>query len=193
VKIRRAGPFIFSEVGIEIEKSLDVNRGHEISHRVVREVRSQLPQVESLTVHIEPFIPSERKVMIPLESNEKLLSKVSSHFGRANFFAFVELSEYAPKAYHVRENSFKGKKVRAGLAVVNRFIQEEEVDTVIVREIGEIGFHTLRDHYIEIYRTEEGNVEESLAKLLSGSLTRLEGPTHGSEEGISAEQDESAG
>jgi len=193
VRIRRAGPFIFGDVGIEVERSLDVNRGHEISHRVVREVRARLPQVESLTVHIEPFIPSERKVMMPVESSEGLLSRISPHFGRAGFFAFVELSGDVVEGFYIRENPFRGKRVRAGLAVVNRFIEEGRVDTVIVREIGEIGFHTLSDHYIDIYRAEGNTVKEVLQKLISGSLPRLEEPTHGSEEGISADQDGSKG
>jgi len=182
LKVRRAGPFWFGEVSIEVGRTVDVTRGHQISHQVVDRLKESFPHVDSFTVHIEPFQSQRRTVMIPLEDQSGLSSHLANHFGRASYFAVVRLEGGDVLQTHVFINPFRNREIRAGLAVVNDFVEREGVDTLIVRELGEIGFHTLRDKYVEIYKALDGSGHENLAALTASQLTPLVAPTHRSDE-----------
>ncbi len=61
VAVRQAGPFYFGELHLKIAGNTHVSTAHSISHEVEQAVRRQIPQVEALTVHIEPSVKSEEK------------------------------------------------------------------------------------------------------------------------------------
>ena len=48
------------------------------------------------------------------------------------------------------------------------------MDVLIIKEIGEISFHTLRDNLIDVYKAVDNDVNSTIEKLLSGRLERLE-------------------
>ena len=180
VRLRRAGPFCFGIAHIRVRKTLDVARAHEVAHEVVRAVRKTIPQIEMLTVHLEPFHPEQQRVMVPADDN-RLEAAVSEHFGRAKFFVFVTVSTdgIGPKEW--LENSFRNKPARAGLSVIKEMLKNQHIDAVLTREIGEIAFHTLRDHYVDIYAVPPATIDEALAFFTQKKLAILPKPTHASE------------
>jgi len=89
----------------------------------------------------------------------------------------AEIEDYA-----VEPNAFRQKVVRAGLAVIRSFVKERELDAVLVREIGEIAFHGLRDEFVDLHRAPEGSAAEALEAFARGKLEVLPEPTHTSEE-----------
>ena len=64
---------------------------------------------------------------------------------------------------------------------LKEILKSRNVDAVLTRQIGEIAFHTLRDHYVDIYAAPEGTVRDALAKFAGNDLPALTKPTHPSE------------
>jgi len=180
VRLRRSGPVRFGVAHIHLRKSIDVSRGHEVAHEVVRRVKEAIPEIEMLTVHLEPFRPVTQVVAVPAEGNAAEAG-ISDHFGRARFFAVAGVSGGNTTIDDFAENTVRDKAARAGLAAVKEILQEHGVDVVITREIGEIAFHTLRDSYIEVYSAPSGTVRDALDRFARGELTVLAKPTHASE------------
>ena len=188
VRLRRAGPFLFGMAHIHVQKSTDVARGHQVAHGVVQAVRGALPQVEMLTVHLEPYEPEQQTVMVPADG-EGLDAAVSEHFGRAQCFLFATVSPQGVEQVECIDNAFRGKKARAALAVIKDALAARGIDAVVTREMGEIAFHTLRDHYVDIYAAPAGSVEDALAQLDDHSLEALAEPTHASEAAAAPDND----
>jgi len=185
VKLRQAGPFYFGEVNIQIDKKADVERGHQIAHDAVRRVKEKFPFIEAITVHIEPYRPILWKVMLPVvEKKEDIENRISTHFARTPFFLIIEMKGKNIRSLKVIKNTFRNKKIRTALSVVNDLVNIEKIDAVVVKEIGEIAFHSLRDSFIEIYRTEEEKVNETIKKLIEKKLPVLIAPTHLSDEKV---------
>ena len=78
-------------------------------------------------------------------------------------------------------NPARREQARAGLAAIKQLFEKNSADAVIIREIGEIAFHALRDYYVEIFATPEGMLCEVLDDFARGALPPLSGPTHVSE------------
>jgi len=180
VKLRRAGPFMFGIAQIAVRKSTDVNRAHEAAERVEAAVRVELPQVESLTVHVEPYRPDVQTVMVPVVE-PRLDAAVSEHFGRAQHFLFAKISGRGIEDTGFVPNTSRAKSARAGLAAIKDALRDRSVDTVLTRQIGEIAFHALRENYVETYSAPAGTAEAALKRFADGSLRPMTSPSHTSE------------
>jgi predicted Fe-Mo cluster-binding NifX family protein len=180
VQLRRAGLFWFGIARVQLRRSVDITRGHDIAHQVVRAVREAIPRIESLTVHLEPFLPEELRVLVPVDG-DSAVARSSDHFGRASFFALATLSGENIKNLEFIKNAARDKPARAGLTAIKHIFQKNRVDVVITREIGEIAYHALRSYYVEIYGAPEAPLEEVLRRFAGGALALLPGPTHASE------------
>jgi len=180
VQLRQAGLFWFGIARIQLRRSVDITRGHEIAHKVAQAVRASIPRVESLTIHLEPYAPEELHVLVPVAEAE-LEAPLSEHFGRARFFAFATLAGERVKHVEFMENPARGHQARAGLAAIKQLFEKNSADAVLTREIGEIAFHALRDYYVEIHAAPKGTLQNALHGFLRGVLPKLTAPTHTSE------------
>jgi len=52
--IRKAGHNLFVDIHVQVDPQMTVVRAHDIAHRVKDQVKSALPQVKDVLVHIEP-------------------------------------------------------------------------------------------------------------------------------------------
>jgi len=52
--VRKMGYHFFAEMHVEVEPQMTVQRAHQIAHQVKDKVRTQLPSVRDVLVHIEP-------------------------------------------------------------------------------------------------------------------------------------------
>jgi len=180
LKIRQSGPFLFGEVHISVDPVIDVERAHDISEHLEQEAKKAFPQLEFLTVHIEPYKGEIKKVLIPTSSEGGLNAKVEQHFGRAPAFTIVYLNKGKIISYETIKNPFLKKPERAGLAAAKE-LTKYGIDALIVKRIGEISFHTLKGHFIDIYNSKGDTVKEVIDNLLNGKLALLVAPTHSSE------------
>ena len=60
--VRKAGHLFFVEMHVEVDPQMTVLRSHEIAHDVKDRIRTRMPEVSDVLVHIEPLnIPAQRK------------------------------------------------------------------------------------------------------------------------------------
>ena len=180
VRLRRAGPFCFGIAHIQMRKSVDVTRAHDVAHQVAQSVRETLPEIENLTVHLEPFHPEQQTLMVPADG-DGLDARVSKHFARAEFFLFAEVSPEGVTQTEWVENAFRTGQARTALDVIRDTLESRAVDAVLTHEIGEIAFHALRDAYVEVYAAPDGTVESALMEFAQHKLPLLAKPTHASQ------------
>ena len=176
LKLRKSGPFIFGEAKIKVKKFVPVEKVHEITDDIERKIKNEISQVDSFLLHPEPFKEKEQKIALPVDNKENKNSKISATLSRANFFAFLKVKEKNIESIEFKENPYKEKKIRAGLAVGN-FLLKEKIDVLITKEIGPISLHFLRDNFIEIYQTKENTISKTLQKFFEGKLKILKKAT----------------
>lgn len=180
LRLRQSGPFQFGEASLEVSKALDVKRAHEIADNIEDSIKKIFPQIESFSVHIEPYQKTDVKILIPITSDKGLDSEPMGHFGRADKFLFVRISNKRIKTHYVKQNPYKDKDVRAGLAAA-KDVLDENIDAIVLEKIGEISFHTLRDGLVDIYHLKGSTAKEVLDNFIGGRLEILEKPTHDSD------------
>lgn len=161
LKLRRSGPYIFGEAKVKIRRFVDVGRAHEISESIENKIKNKIDQIDSFTIHIEPYKARIQKLVIPIQNKDALNSKIMDHFGRANHFIFITLEEGEVQSHYTRDNPHKMRKVRAGLSAAHEVLREK-VDVLITRQIGEISIHALRDHLVDVYLTRRRIVKNAI-------------------------------
>jgi len=178
LKLRKAGPFIFGEVKVKIRKCVDVKRAHEIADNIENNIKVKVEEIDSFTVHVEPYEAEEQKLVIPIKQDKGLDSEIMDQFGRANYFIFVAIDKKKGevKFTKVKENPHKKELAKAGFGAVN-FIVKEKIDALITREMGGISFHTLRDHLVDVYKAEGKTVRKVVDKFMKNELEHLGQPT----------------
>jgi len=176
LKLRQAGPFIFGEVKIKVKKFIGVSRAHDIAEKIEKRVKEEVGQIESLSIHVEPYTPKTLKVAVPTVEDKGLDSRTIGHFGRANYFVFVTLKNGKVESFYVKRNPFLKEKSRAGLMAAHEIVKEK-TDFLLTRHIGEISFHTLRDRLVDVHLTKAKTVREALQEFVEGKTEHLEKPT----------------
>ena len=176
LRLRKSGPFIFGETKVGIRRFLDVERAHEIADNIEREIKKKVAQVDSFTVHIEPFKSNFHHLVIPVGDKKGFGALLSNHFGRAPYFLFVNLKGKEIKGYYFIKNLYKSKSIRAGLAV-SKLIAKQKSEILITKEIGEISFHALRDNLIDVYWTGGKTAKEVIDQFIKGKLNKLKKAT----------------
>ncbi len=179
LKCRRAGPFIFGEVDVKVWKNVDVKRAHEIAENLESTIKEEIEEVASLTIHVEPSEVKEQKIVVPISEDRGLDSDVSEKFGRAYAFIFVliDRKNNSIQSSRVILNPYKTREVHAGFNAAEFLVEDEQIDVLATKEIGEVSFHTLRSHLVDIVKTEEGTVRATLDKFLNDKLPLLTQPT----------------
>jgi len=176
LKVRKAGPYIFGEVKIKIRKFVKVEKAHEIADSIEQKIQKKEKQIESFTIHIEPFKEEKQKIAIPVKEKNGLKSKVMPQLARANYFLFMTVNKKKILHHYAKKNPYKGKKVRAGVAVTN-FLLKEKIDVLVTKEAGKIMFHTLRDNLVDVFKTEGKTAKDIGERFIAGKLKRLTRPT----------------
>jgi cation diffusion facilitator family transporter len=84
---RNAGRYRFleAEVGLRVQA---LEKAHQVSHAIETAIRSHVPHVERIVVHVEPVQKPVRRVAVPLADRT---GTVSGHFGTAPYFALAEI------------------------------------------------------------------------------------------------------
>ena len=172
LRLRRAGPFVFGEVKVGVRKLIDVGQAHQIADDIERRVKKKIPQIDSFIVHIEPFESNFHHLVIPVLSKNGLEAEISPHLAHAPYLLFVNLEGNRLRSFYVLKNPYQKRKVRAGLAVA-KLIVKQKSDVLIVRQVGEIALHALRDNLLDIYRTRVKLARQAVEKFSRGELKEI--------------------
>ncbi len=168
LKLRKAGPFVFGEVKVLLDGSMNVDTAHEIADEIEEKVK-KIEGIDDFIIHIEPYEVLKKKIAIPVENG-----MIANKFGRASYFIIFEVYGGKWKKIKKIENKYKKKNVRAGLAVAKELI-DEGINEIITKEIGEIAYHALKDGNVKIYYG-NGSIEEIIEKYKRGELHILKKP-----------------
>ncbi|MCD6414036.1 MAG: cation diffusion facilitator family transporter [Candidatus Diapherotrites archaeon] len=175
LRLRKSGAVVFGEVVIKVESSIDVYRAHAIADEIEGKIKREFKEIGFFTVHVEPFKRTKQLLVVPVGEGS-LDSKVTNNFARASYFVFAEVKKNKLVKTWVKENKFKQKEVRAGLSV-SHWLLEKRVTAIVTKQIGEISFHTLRDHLVEVYEVNGDTAREVINNFISGKVKPLEKPT----------------
>lgn len=181
IRIRRTGLFCMGELTIGVERKLSVDQAHMLSEAVEKEIKDQIPRIESLVIHIEPIEEADHTVSLPVKEDRGLESNVSEHFGEAPYFIFVQYHDNEIKEWKTKKNPSLDMEKKKGIAITE-MLQDEGASVLITGSIGEGPFHILRDSFIQVYQlSSEVTVEKALEMFMNGSLRRYRDPSESRE------------
>ncbi len=101
------------------------------------------------------------KIAVPLLNNSGLSSKISPHFGRAPYFALIEVR--GGKLYDVKivENPWKEHSP----GEIPNWLSEQGIELVIACNIGPRAINFFRQLGIEVTKGQCGTLQEALGAL----------------------------
>jgi len=178
LKLRKAGPFAFGEITIKVRKHLNVEEAHEISDVLEERIKEEVPQIEKITVHVEPYEESRQIIAVPVSEDSGLESGVSEHFARAKGFviAFVDLRSKKIISWEYAKNPHLEKKVRAGLATAKWLVRNYRINAVLTKEMGEIAYSTLKSSLVDVYLAKGKNAKQALLAFARGYAKKFTKP-----------------
>lgn len=56
-RVRKSGSFYFTEIHVQVDPTCSVKVGHDIAHQVKSRLASEMPNLQEVVVHIEPYTP----------------------------------------------------------------------------------------------------------------------------------------
>jgi cation diffusion facilitator family transporter len=151
LKVRRSGPFLFAEMHVEVDSTMQVAKADMVSDAIEEKVRESINSVDSFLIHAEPMKKNVRRIAIPIEQNDGLNSKISSHFGKSPKFLLIDQAENAPTSWFVVANPGAKTNKKRGIEAAHVLI-EYGADVVLADEVGEGPYHVLRDNSIQILK-----------------------------------------
>lgn len=173
IKLRKSGSFIFGEATVGVSGFLDVKRAHEITDRIEKKLKEEVSHLDMFTVHIEPAKVEKIRICVPISEKNGLESRISEYFGRSPYYVLIDVEKGQIKNHTMKDNPYSKKETRAGLGLSN-LLAKDKVNVLIAKRVGEISFHTLRDHFVEIYTARGHIVKGALESFLKESLERME-------------------
>ncbi len=167
LKARGSGKFIFVE--LEIETNLrDLERAHLLSDKIEENIKSELKNVDKVIIHIEPVEKEFIRYAVPCTENNGLRSKVSMHFGGAEYFCIFDIKTEDGELTDMRfiKNPFIALEKRKGLKAAELLVASE-IDKLVTKEsiAKKSPFYVLEDAYVESDVTDADTIGEVVDNL----------------------------
>ena len=176
IRLRKSGPVSFGEMHVEMQEDLPLDKAHAISEEVEEKIRKRFQDVESITIHIGISHKEKTKIGIPILEDKGLESMTSPHFGGAKLFAFVDTEKGQITSFFAKINEAANLTRKKGI-VAAQFLVDEDVDVVLVGDLGEGPFHRLRENMVQIYHLNEPvKIEDAVRLLSQNKLERMMSP-----------------
>src|SRR4030042_1264025 len=122
--------FLEAEVTLRVE---DLKKAHDVSPRIEKAIRVEVPHIERVLIHYEPMVPVRSCYAFPLATLDGTLSEP---FGEAPYFALVSLrlSDGEVEEQEIIHNPYreisKGKGIR-----VAEWLVSQKVDKIVLKEL----------------------------------------------------------
>jgi cation diffusion facilitator family transporter len=128
---RNSGRYIFVEADVVL-RLRDLERAHLVSERIESAIRAQVPNVDRVIIHYEPWQKTNIRYAVPLADHK---GAISQHFGEAPYFALIVVDRIAKRIerQEIVENRYASTERGKGLRVAEELLSHK-VDTVITRE-----------------------------------------------------------
>jgi cation diffusion facilitator family transporter len=158
---RNAGRFRFVEAGVAFRPA-DLEKAEAAMQRIERDVRTAMPRVERVLLHIEVRQATHRCYAVPLAD---LSGKISEHFGEAPYFALatIRLADAGVLEQRMLPNPHRTAAKAKGIRVAE-WLVGKRVDVVLMKEDvrGKGPDYVLREAGIEVQRTEAQTLAEAM-------------------------------
>jgi cation diffusion facilitator family transporter len=128
---RNAGRFRFVQADVALRVD-DLERAHQISQEIEKNIRTRIPRVERVSIHYAPQSRERSVIAAPLKDR---YGRISPHFGEAPYFAIVVLRKADEGIYkqEIVVNPYLHVERGKGIQVAEWLI-EKNIDALIVRE-----------------------------------------------------------
>jgi predicted Fe-Mo cluster-binding NifX family protein len=150
---RNSGRFKFLEAEVVLRVA-DLERAHHLATRLEERLKQAIPNVDRVTLHVEPPAKTTVRYAVPLEAD----GRVSRHFGEAPRFALLDVRAADRQLLHRKEwaNPFRGNERGKGIRVAE-FLVASDVDVVVLREDlhGKGPEYVFSDAGIDVSRTDQ--------------------------------------
>jgi len=120
------------------------------------------------------------KIAITASNNDGLEAKVDSRFGRAPFFAIVDIDSLDIDFIN---NAATGARGGAGVMAAQTIV-DQKVDALISGNFGPKAFSGLDAANIKLYSFQGGTIKEAIDSLKNGSLKDVSDPTNDTHAGL---------
>jgi cation diffusion facilitator family transporter len=161
---RNAGRFRFVETGVTLRLN-DLAKAEVAVARIENSVRTAVPQIERVLLHIEPHTSIYERYAIPVAD---LSGTISEHFGEAPYFTFVTVhrASGAVEEQHVRANPYCNAERAKGIRVAE-WLAGQKVDRVVIPKglEGKGPAYVFRDAGIQVEPSDTRTVAELFARL----------------------------
>jgi predicted Fe-Mo cluster-binding NifX family protein len=128
---RNSGRYVFVEADI-ILRTPDLERAHQISQRIEREIKRAVPNVDHTVLHYEPPNTTKVRYLVALADHE---GSISNHFGDAPYFAIVDIDVVSRKLERTEVIANPHQQVEKGKGItVANFLVTFKPDIVVTRE-----------------------------------------------------------
>lgn len=174
IKLRWAGPVIFSEIVLQMNPRLSIEEAHVISDKIESALRHSIPELENITIHIEPTKREYFKVFVPLKARRGKYY-VNENMSTAKYAATVVIDKNNIKKVSISELSLKNKKFR-GVEIAERLAEAGFTD-VITFNIGEMTFGVLLRHNINIWKAKSKSFNRTVKDFANFKLDQIKAPT----------------
>ena len=179
VKIRQSGPFKMVECIISTRATLTLYKAHAVADKVEEMIADNYEEIESIFIHVEPNKENILRVVIPVKDGVGLEDTVHEHFAQAPHYLVVEIDgTHAPRMIACYANPYLGKKEHLGVKTSHLAI-DQGADLVFTANIGEISYHMLKSHMIDIFQAIQGStIKETVDSYHHNQLKQLAEPAH---------------
>ncbi len=186
LKIRQAGPFRMVELKFTTNPSISIYQAHAVADEIEHKIHQHYSTVESVLVHAEPSRKATLRAVFPVTEINGIESKVYGHFGRAPYFAIVNIQENQIEIEDFYLNEFLDREKHIGLHVV-KVLVNYDLDMLFTNRLGEISFSLLRENFIDIYQieTDDLTIHHVIQLYLHNKLHRITVATHSVDESLS--------
>ncbi len=154
IRLRKSGLVVFGEIVVETEGDTNLKRVEMLSEEIEKTVKKEVTNLEHLVINAKPTKSTLMKIAIPVLADEGLQSRISPHFGKAPYYIIVDVESNIIKKWNVRENPAASFDKKVGVKTAD-FLKSMDVNTVVVRDIGEGPFLILRDSFIKMLQMPE--------------------------------------
>ncbi len=164
VRIRQSGPFKIVSCIITTDPSMTLYKSHDLADTAENLLLTDYKNIDSVFVHVEPEKSEAQTAAIPISENIGFKSVVHPDFARAPWFMVITMENGVIEENLCLKNEFLNKKGHIGLNAAKLMINAE-INILFVSRIGEISFHMLKDHYINIFKVEKNMTIQEIVNL----------------------------
>jgi len=165
LKVRKAGPFYFVEMHLELPHSLPVDKADVITDFVEKTLKEKVKGVVSVTIHVEPGSMSKRWILaFPVTGD----GRISPHFGSSQGFSILHTHE---GKYEYHDNPALNAE-RHKVQIIIDFFKKLGVNAVIANAIDETAILALSGAGIDVYITDISTPQEAYEAFREGKLKR---------------------